>query len=162
MLFLCTDMHFIWKKISFANIDYTDPKAVDNVDDGCGFGRPAQEGKYCPFRVQELANCAPGKTANKFGFPEKKPCVFLKLNKVGWIIILCHVFVELRKNVCLRFLWLIWCKNEYFVLDLQLGSTSLQRNWCESTHRWVRTFSISKNARLFEGCYRFNSRFNRG
>lgn len=71
-------VHFIWK-----HVDYTDPKTADNVDDSCGFGRPADEGKYCPFKVQELSNCAPGKTSNKFGFPEKKPCVFLKLNKVS-------------------------------------------------------------------------------
>lgn len=80
MHFMC---FFFEKKINLEKVDYTDPKVVDNVDDGCGFGRPAQEGKYCPFRVQELNQCAPGKTGNKFGYPEQKPCVFLKLNKVG-------------------------------------------------------------------------------
>lgn len=54
----------------------------DNVDDSCSFDRPAQDGKFCPFKVEALDNCSPGKTENKFGFPQKKPCVFLKLNKV--------------------------------------------------------------------------------
>jgi len=62
--------------------DYTDPKNIDNADDGCGFGKPAQDGKYCPFKIEELANCAPGRTAKKFGFEKKQPCVFLKLNKI--------------------------------------------------------------------------------
>lgn len=32
-----------------------------------------------------MNNCSPGRTNGQFGFPERKPCIFLKLNKVIWI-----------------------------------------------------------------------------
>lgn len=64
-------------------VDYVDPKMEDNIDDGCSFDRPARDGKYCPFKIESLDNCSPGKTDKKYGFPMKKPCVYLKLNKVS-------------------------------------------------------------------------------
>lgn len=62
--------------------DYVDPKNEENIDDGCTYDRPARDGKYCPFKIESLDNCSPGKTDKKYGFPIKKPCVYLKLNKI--------------------------------------------------------------------------------
>lgn len=76
----------IWKSIvcfiSIRKVEYVDPKNEENIDEGCTFDRPAQDGKYCPFKIESLDNCSPGKTDKKYGFPQKKPCVYLKLNKV--------------------------------------------------------------------------------
>ncbi|XP_037026050.1 sodium/potassium-transporting ATPase subunit beta-2-like [Bradysia coprophila] len=61
---------------------YINPKNYGNVDKSCSFDRPASKGKFCPFKVESLDNCSPGKTDQKYGYPHKKPCVFLKLNKI--------------------------------------------------------------------------------
>jgi len=62
--------------------EYETPQEADNIDESCSFNRPATEGKYCRFRAETLGNCSPAKTNQKYGFPERKPCVFLKLNKI--------------------------------------------------------------------------------
>lgn len=79
--------------VSICKVEYIDPKNEENIDDGCSFSHPAQEGKYCPFKIESLDNCSPGKTDKKYGFPQKKPCVYLKLNKV------CFIFRR-RKIMC--------------------------------------------------------------
>lgn len=61
---------------------YSDNKYEENKDETCGYNRPAGEGKYCPFKIDNLDNCSPKKTNHKYGFPENKPCIFLKLNKI--------------------------------------------------------------------------------
>lgn len=75
----------IWKKYIYfitCKVDYIDPKHGDSMDVSCTYDRPATEGKFCEFKIDSLDNCSPGKTNQKYGFPEKKPCVYLKLNKV--------------------------------------------------------------------------------
>lgn len=67
----------------FHKVEYIEPKFEENIDNECNFGHPAGHGKYCPFKIESLDNCSPGKTDRKYGFPEKKPCIFLKLNKVS-------------------------------------------------------------------------------
>ncbi|XP_055310913.1 sodium/potassium-transporting ATPase subunit beta-2-like [Sitodiplosis mosellana] len=62
--------------------EYTEPKFKENIDSECNFGHSAAAGKYCPFRVESLDNCSPGKTDRKYGFPEQKPCIFLRLNNI--------------------------------------------------------------------------------
>lgn len=64
------------------NTEYIEPKFEENIDSECNFGHSATSGKYCPFKIEALDNCSPGKTDRKYGFPDKKPCIFLKLNKV--------------------------------------------------------------------------------
>lgn len=75
---------FYFDKNQKYQVDYVDPKNEENIDDGCTFDRPARDGKYCPFKIESLDNCSPGKTDKKYGFPLKKPCVYLKLNKVSF------------------------------------------------------------------------------
>lgn len=70
---------------SVFHLEYGEQKNDENADNNCDYNRPASDGKFCRFRIDTLENCSPGKTAGKFGFPEKKPCVFLKLNKVNSI-----------------------------------------------------------------------------
>lgn len=76
---------FLVFDLCFNTLEYGEPKNEENADDNCDFNRPASEGKFCRFKVETLENCSPGKTNRQFGFPEKKPCVFLKLNKVNSI-----------------------------------------------------------------------------
>lgn len=70
-----------------STLDYENRKYDDTADDGCDFNRPASDGKFCRFKIDTLENCSPDKTGRKFGFPDKKPCVFLKLNKVNSIVL---------------------------------------------------------------------------
>lgn len=52
----------------------------------CDFSTPRQPGKVCLFSAEDLGNCSPGRSGHKFGFPERKPCIFLKLNKIyNWM-----------------------------------------------------------------------------
>lgn len=85
------------------------------MDYTCNFDRPAQDGKYCPFKIETLENCSPGKTEGKYGFPQKKPCVFLKLNKVK--LLQFHSFpliIALTLHLMLCFLKLFNAKKSYF------------------------------------------------
>lgn len=77
-LFVCVSLYLFLS----CKAEYIDPKNEENLDQHCTYGRPAQDGKYCPFKIESLDNCSPGKTDKKYGFPLKKPCVYLKLNKV--------------------------------------------------------------------------------
>lgn len=65
------------------NTDYLEPKVVENSDDRCDFDHNASDGKYCPFKVHAADVCSPEKTNHQYGFPERRPCIFLKLNKVS-------------------------------------------------------------------------------
>lgn len=70
--------------ITFVDLTaYKDNTYDENADPNCKPGRGADNDKYCRFDVNTLENCSPGKTDRKYGFPEKKPCIFLKLNKVS-------------------------------------------------------------------------------
>lgn len=71
------------QKKSFHSSDYTNPKYHENVDRNCSYDRPADNDKFCPFEMELLGNCSPENTDKKYGYPQKKPCVFLKLNKVS-------------------------------------------------------------------------------
>lgn len=57
-------------------MNQTDP----NVYVDCLNGNPAPAGKVCRFDVNTLGPCTKD---NGYGYPEGKPCVLLKLNKVG-------------------------------------------------------------------------------
>lgn len=76
-------IHMNSKIFQHTHTDYRDPKFEDNIDSNCGFDRPAGDNKYCRFRIDGLNNCSPSKTNHKYGFPEKRPCIFLKLNRVS-------------------------------------------------------------------------------
>lgn len=55
---------------------------MENIDDKCDFQHSADEGKYCEFKIEALENCSPEKTDTKYGFPTRRPCIYLTLNKV--------------------------------------------------------------------------------
>lgn len=48
----------------------------------CDYNNPRDPGKVCIFSTDDLSSCSPARTKNTYGFPERKPCIFLKLNKV--------------------------------------------------------------------------------
>lgn len=48
----------------------------------CNYNTPREPGKVCEFTTDALSSCSPQHTKNTYGFPERKPCIFLKLNKV--------------------------------------------------------------------------------
>lgn len=92
-------------------LDYIEPKNGGNIDENCAFDHPAADKKFCPFEIESLDTCSPAKTDKKYGFPEKKPCIFLKLNKVATS--LSRLLHKIAKN--------------QFRLDFQLDSTIVQR-----------------------------------
>lgn len=73
-------------------IDYKDDKQRDNKNEKnekklenqmvCEYGKPRPPGKVCLFSADDLGSCSPTKSKGKYGFHERKPCIFLKLNKV--------------------------------------------------------------------------------
>ncbi|XP_069691960.1 sodium/potassium-transporting ATPase subunit beta-2-like [Periplaneta americana] len=49
----------------------------------CGYDKPPSAGQVCEVKMDEFGNC---NKENDFGYPEGKPCVFLKFNKVvDWV-----------------------------------------------------------------------------
>lgn len=63
-------------------LDYKKTTKSENQMD-CDHITKRQDGKVCMFHAESLGNCSPEKTKGKYGYPERRPCVFLKLNKVG-------------------------------------------------------------------------------
>lgn len=49
----------------------------------CSYDKGAEENEVCKFSSDDLGNCSPTRSNRKYGFPERKPCIFLKLNKVS-------------------------------------------------------------------------------
>ncbi|XP_055639512.1 sodium/potassium-transporting ATPase subunit beta-1-like [Toxorhynchites rutilus septentrionalis] len=48
----------------------------------CEFGKLPEPGNVCAFDVDQFGPCS---TANRYGYNESKPCIFLKLNRIyGW------------------------------------------------------------------------------
>lgn len=84
-------------------MNQTDP----NVYADCSNGNPAPAGKVCRFDVKTLGPCT---QENGYGYAEGKPCVLLKLNKVGTLprssvfslvtFILCVLTVVLDLLLC--------------------------------------------------------------
>jgi len=84
----------IWYKASDPiNMDYwfksvdtflEDYKKTSNLENQihCDHNTQKQDGKVCIFSADSLGNCSPEKTKGKYGYPERRPCVFLKLNKI--------------------------------------------------------------------------------
>lgn len=72
------------ENIRFAIIYISDYKKTSNLENQihCDHNTQKQEGKVCIFSADSLGNCSPEKTKGKYGYPERRPCVFLKLNKV--------------------------------------------------------------------------------
>ncbi|KAJ4443646.1 hypothetical protein ANN_05321 [Periplaneta americana] len=62
----------------------------------CGYDKPPYAGQVCEVKMDEFGNC---NKENDFGYPEGKPCVFLKFNKVTTHYLL-HVSISLQLNVC--------------------------------------------------------------
>lgn len=54
------------------------PESASNVIK-CGLGQGATQHRVCRVPIDELGNCTIDK---EFGYPEGKPCVLIKLNKV--------------------------------------------------------------------------------
>lgn len=62
-------------------LDYKKTSHLENQIH-CDHNTQKQDGKVCIFSADSLGNCSPEKTKGKYGYPERRPCVFLKLNKV--------------------------------------------------------------------------------
>lgn len=123
-----------FKCISIA--EYRDPKFEDNVDSNCGFDHPAGDNRYCRFKVDSLNNCSPTKTNQKYGFPEKRPCIFLKLNRVSnskWFA--SYVLVGFMSFIFL-------CFAIRFIIGNQESSTKLVKQ----------ILSTMKNAKFTKKC----------
>ncbi|KFB35476.1 AGAP009595-PA-like protein [Anopheles sinensis] len=71
----------IWTKLIDEYLKpYSQPE--DNRVD-CSFKNPPPEGKVCKVPLDELGRCT---KENQYSFKAKKPCIFLKLNKIfNWV-----------------------------------------------------------------------------
>lgn len=92
----------------------------------CDQDSKRQEGKACKFSADSLGNCSPEKTKGKYGYPERRPCVFLKLNKVNFYKDNCNIPIEYSASH--RFLPLRPTMNIQFFnpIDLQLETGRIQ------------------------------------
>lgn len=63
---------------------FLDYKQISHLENQikCDYSTQKPEGKVCVFSAEDLGSCSPGRSGSKYGFPERKPCIFLKLNKV--------------------------------------------------------------------------------
>lgn len=71
--------HWVNENGRFLNETYVKPHP-NRVD--CSFEKPPTEGHTCNIALNEFGGCISEK---QFGYPDGKPCIFLKLNKIyGW------------------------------------------------------------------------------
>ncbi|XP_058167699.1 sodium/potassium-transporting ATPase subunit beta-2 isoform X2 [Anopheles ziemanni] len=74
----------IWTKLidEYLKLHTAYSQPEDNRVD-CSFKNPPPEGKVCKVPLDELGRCT---KENQYSFKAKKPCIFLKLNKIfNWV-----------------------------------------------------------------------------
>lgn len=81
----------------------------------CDYDRPPGRGQVCDVDVKNWHPCI---SENNFNYHKSAPCIFLKLNKVSNVIVVCSL---LKKCSVVVFCVCLLTKGFYFILDLWLG-----------------------------------------
>ena len=99
----------------------------------CDYGRPAEKGKVCDVDIKNWHPCT---AANFYNYQKSAPCIFLKLNKVRFLLVFNiinrrpkkwttnFVFFSFKEFIVLNCIFLTLCQ---LISDLQLVTGILQR-----------------------------------
>lgn len=82
----------------------------------CDYDKPPRPDFVCRVNVDELGNCT---AEEAYGYSTSQPCVFLKLNRVNFLLFTIHLFASSFFLCSLKLIFV------HIIVDYQLDTGSI-------------------------------------